>query len=215
MTQWFDKNSFRPPLSDKLADWNALTLVSGEECIRGQDVLDIGPAFGLDAIMFARLARRYVIVDNADDVLKWIHELAYDDRLIGGEAEIVKANACDMHFENEFDLVLDFGSIDNSGDHLAAYACAARALRHHGLLVTTYANRLVLTNEYSGDEGEQRIYPEMLGLYLREQGMWVRNRYRENQPRALMIAQKGWEPYNGWQWVKTGECTCPGKPSSV
>jgi len=206
MTTWWKNGPRRPPLGDKLVDWNTLVHVGGEEFIRGHDVLEIGPEYGLDAIMFAHQARRYVIIENADDVSAWIQHLQRSG-VIGRKTELRFVDAITLPFgDREFDLVLDFGTFDNTSDPLSCYREACRVLRHHGILVTTYANAQVLGPL---GEGEIRQDPDKLDQFLTDNGMWVRLRRNEKQARAAMIAQKGGEPHHGCEWYDTHVCTCP------
>lgn len=205
MKWWADGVPLRPALSDKLIDWASFVLIGGEEFIQHRNVLEIGPEYGLDTLWFSTKARNWTVVDNASDVLEWIASLS---RLTPG-INLIKADCRKLPFpENDFHLVIDFGSFDNSGDPFAAYGEAIRVLCRHGMLISTYANASVL-GQSPDPTKEIRIYPEMLRLFLKERGMWVRNRGNEDQPRAVMIAQKGGEPHDGCTWWDDNVCRCP------
>jgi SAM-dependent methyltransferase len=207
---WADGIPKRPTLSDKLVDWEAFVTVGGEEFIAGRDVLEIGPAYGLDTLWFSPKAQRWVVLDNAPDVMAWIAGLT---RLAPG-IELVKGDAQKLPFnEGEFHLVLDYGTFDNTGDPLTSYIEACRVLRHHGLLLSTYANEAVLG--VSSDPREVHVHPDRLALLLEARGMWIRYRKHVGMSRAVIVAQKGGEPFGGCGWWKTNVCTCPSKHPGV
>lgn len=205
MNWWADGIPQRPALSDKLVDWDAFVTVGGEEFIQKRRVLEIGPEYGLDTLWFAPKAGRWTVVDNAPDVLQWIAGMS---RLMPG-IELIKADCRKLPFpEGEFHLVIDFGSFDNSGDPFAAYSEATRVLCHHGMLLSTYANAAVL-GQHPDPTKEIRLYPDRLLDHLCERGMWIRHKARHDQARAVVVAQKGGEPYGTCTWWSTSVCTCP------
>lgn len=205
MNWWADGIPRRPALSDKLVDWNAFVYVGGEEFLHKWRVLEIGPEYGLDALMFSPKAKKWTVVDNAPDVLDWIASLS---RLMPG-IELVKADCRKLPFPDEdFHLVIDFGSFDNCGDPFAAYSEASRVLVHHGILLSTYANEVVLG--VSDDPAHEiRLHPNRLANFLMQHGMWIRHRERNDEARAVVIAQKGGEPHGPCTWWSNNVCTCP------
>jgi ubiquinone/menaquinone biosynthesis C-methylase UbiE len=193
----------RPTLSDKLVDWHAFVLVGGETFIKTRNVLEIGPSFGLDTIFFAPSAKRWTVLDNAPDVLAWI--AGHTHRLLPG-LDLVSGDARKLPFEDDtYQLVLDFGTFDNTGDPWACYAEAVRVLSRHGILITSYANLQVLGP--SDDKWEIRSAPGQLRRYLESMNMWVRYDERHDQARASMIAQK-FAPMKDCKWDTTGICGC-------
>jgi hypothetical protein len=208
LTWWKEGKPRRPTLSDKLADWNALALIGGQAFMKGRRVLDIGPEWGLDAIMFGDDGpAAYVCLECATDVVVHLDDMkrATDSKYI-----IMPGDARSMaqFKDGTFNLVLDFGSIDNCNGNLNAYIECCRVLSRHGIMITSYANAAVLGNGVSDDGSEARVQPQTLANFFTAEEMWVRGRFREDQARAVMIVQKGGEPQAPCQWNATNVCTC-------
>jgi len=206
---WADGVPRRPALSDKLADWEAFVLVGGQTFLKNRSVLEIGPEFGLDTLWFSGFAKRWVVLDNAPDVLEWIASLS---RMAPG-FELMKGDATKLPFRNgEFNLVLDFGTFDNTADPFAAYREACRVLSRHGILISTYANEIVLGK--SDDPHETRVHPTRLREHLEMLDMWVRWQDRHSQPRAVVIAQK-YAPQADCTWDVDNVCRCKAATKSL
>jgi SAM-dependent methyltransferase len=170
-----------PPLSDKLIDWRVLAAVGGTPFMAGRRVLELGPGFGLDALMFAGGAGLYVALDASAHVLAWVRRLA-------PAARCVRADVRALPFRpGAFDLVLDFSTIDNCADPAMAYCEAADTLNGAGVFVTTYANALIV----KAVDGEAPCEPAWLAQLLADNGLRLRYRSDEDGPRAAMAAQRG------------------------
>lgn len=199
---WADGIPRRPALSDKLADWEAFVLVGGQTFLKDRSVLEIGPEYGLDTVWFSGFAKRWTVLDNAPDVLSWIASLS---RMAPG-FDLIKGDACKLPFpDGEFQLVLDYGTFDNTADPFAAYREACRVLSRHGVLISTYANEAVLGK--SNDPHETRVHPDDLRDHLESLDMWVRWRDRHSQARAVVIAQK-YAPQAQCTWDSDNVCRC-------
>jgi SAM-dependent methyltransferase len=176
------------PAGDKAVDREALQLAGGLGVITGKRVLEIGPCYGLDARDFAPLAALYVVVDLDELVFEWLRGFAPRAAPILADARLLPCRGA------QFDTVLDFGSLDNTGHPEQGYEEACRVLRPGGVLVSTYGNAAVLGRgaarllppDYS--PGEFYSYPQELVWLLESQGLTVACRAHENQPRAIMVA---------------------------
>lgn len=170
-----------PTLSDKLADWEGLAMAGGESPIAGKRVLDVGPLYGVDALMFSTKAAPYIVLDSAPTVLEHVH-------LVAPSAECVRSDACvPWPFDDAtFDLVLDFSTFDDTKDPHFCYRQAARVLAPGGILVTSYANALVIAPTTWWTKQD----PDALAAHLEACGLRVFHRLREDQARAMMIADK-------------------------
>lgn len=127
-------------MSDKLVDWQTLAAAGGQTLLIDKDVVDAGPAWGVDALWMSPWARRYVALDSSARVLDHLR------RHMPKTVEIVESDLtmCWAVEPASFDLVLDFSSFDDSVDAPACYAQAARALRPGGVLVSTFGNSNVI-----------------------------------------------------------------------
>lgn len=171
-------------LSDKLFDWYVLSKAGGEALISERTVLDVGPGFGLDAMVFASMARRYIVLDVDDDVLHRVATLA-------PSAEIHKGDARAMPFgDGEFNLVIDFSTFDDTDDPLACYRHAIRVLAARGRLVTTFANGL-----FGKGVAQTSCRPDELMRFFESQGLLVLRRMNWDQPRAALVVRK--PPFDG------------------
>jgi SAM-dependent methyltransferase len=183
MTEWWrvDGVPDPPPLSDKLIDWRVLAAMGGTPFMAGRLVLDLGPGFGLDALMFAGGARLYVALDTSAHVLAWVRRLAPAACCVLADAQALPFRA------GAFDLVLDFSTIDNCTDPATAYCEAADVLNGAGVFVTTYANALIV----KAVDGESPCEPAWLAQLLADNGLRLRYRSNEDGARAAMVAQRG------------------------
>lgn len=174
-------------LGDKLADWDSLAKVGGTRWIVGKQVLDVGPGRALDVQLLSPEAGRYCVLDPDPEVLAWVKHVEPQVELYRGLAEA-------MPFPDEtFDLVLDFSSIDNCSEPMQCYREAFRVLKTHGLLLSSYANKAVLSDLL--DQHTQD--PDVLEKALEGMGFWRRWHERRNQARACIAAQKYGEPIRG------------------
>lgn len=181
MTHRDDWRPLAPPLSDKLTDWAGLADVGGEGLIHGKDVLDVGPLYGVDALVFASKAKSYTLLDYSEAVLEHCHNVEPLARLVRGDV-------CQpWPLESAgFDTVLDFSTFDDVEYPERAYAEAARVLRPGGSLVTSFANaRVVLppTDYQTQDPGD-------LERLLVSLGLEPRTVQRREQARAIIVAHK-------------------------
>jgi SAM-dependent methyltransferase len=171
-----------PSLSDKLADWGALADGGGDALIRDRDVLDVGPAYGVDAFVFSFYAKSYTVLDGYAKSLEQVARVA--PRSTGKLCDLRGAWPIES---SSFDLVIDFSTFDDSQDAPHCYREAARVLRQGGTLITSYANRASL-----GDHPHfETRWPGQLASLLLDLGLMPHHRSREDQPRAVMLATKG------------------------
>jgi SAM-dependent methyltransferase len=173
-----------PPLSDKLIDWRVLAAMGGTPFMAVRRVLELGPGFGLDALMFAGGARLYVVLDASAHVLAWVRRLAPAARCVLADVQALPFRA------GAFDLVLDFSTVDNCGEPMRAYREVVHVLTGApgtGVLITTYANALKVGMR----DGEFPQEPEYLAHTFAAFGLRIRYRSDEDGARAAMAAQKG------------------------
>lgn len=181
-----------PHLGDKLADWNLLRLAGGQELVIGKDVLELGPSFGVDLFCLAPYARTYTMLESSPEVLehlRFLHDrwiaLGHDIALVPYDLRkpLVFADA-------QFDLVIDFGTIDNVLGGLLPYREACRVLRPGGMLISTYASFDHFGEPYSACGDEHRFSAVELTETLIECGMEMLHRYDIDKPRAAVAARK-------------------------
>lgn len=180
MTDWVP----RPPnLSDKLVDWETLSIVGGEqELIVGKDVIDIGAEWGADALIFAAKAKTYVAADGSPLCIEHLRAR------LPKQATVTQ---CDLvtrwpWADATADTVLDFSSLDDSSNPRAGYLEALRVLRPNGILITSYANEDVVGpgSNYTASR------PVELADFMRRSGFRVLRRRNETGARAVMVVQK-------------------------
>lgn len=171
-----------PPAGDKAVDRWALASAGGPAILVDRRVLEIGPCYGVDAEEFAGIARPYVVVDIDELVIEWIRRFA--PRAVGlvGDARALPFAS------GVFDVVLDFGSLDNVGQPLLGYAEASRVLAPGGVLVTTYGNAAVLGPGDGVSETYLRPF-EVLEAFWAGGVEGVAGGNEEN-PRAFMVGRK-------------------------
>lgn len=183
-----------PPLGDKLADLETLAHLGGNAFIDGRDVLELGPARGVDALLLADRARSWTSVDMDPAVIAHVQRVAPD----------VRAMAVDLSqpwpfADGSFDLVIDFSTLDDvfaadgSGAALLGYAEASRVLREGGHLVGTYANRRAIAPEL----GLQTQDPAELAAFLATVGLGPIYETRHDFARAAIACVKG-PPGSRW-----------------
>jgi SAM-dependent methyltransferase len=162
-------------LSDKLADWQLFAVAGGEPLLKDARVLNLGPGYGLEEFVLARHAKEWIALDSS----LWVLERArvLEPKILTRVTMLPELPA-DL---GEFDLVLDFSTLDDIAEPLAGYRAVARLLRPGGRLVTTYANR---RKTQPGTE------PEDLAVAMASCGLDVLYRTYEDQARAGMIAQR-------------------------
>lgn len=181
-----------PHLGDKLIDWELLAKAGGMELLIDKDVLEFGPSYGIDLYMFGPYARSYTMIESAPDVLDHLQPLTklLNDR-DAAALTIVRnlQQPLDTFVGNSYDLVIDFGTVDNVLAGVAPYEEALRVLRPGGVLLTTYANQKVLGSKFSECGDEVRFDPGGLASWFSGYGdPFVR--IHEDQPRAGMAVRR-------------------------
>lgn len=185
-----------PHLGDKLVDWQLLAAAGGMELLIDKNVLEFGPSYGLDVYAFAPYAKSYVCVESAPDVLGHLDGLCHAIWLQTARINppvIIKHNLqlpIDKVADADYDLVIDFGTIDNVLAGYLPYREAARVLRPGGVLLTTYANWAHFKTDKSPSGDEVRLHPLELDHELRGMDLEPYVRLFEDQPRAAMAARK-------------------------
>lgn len=149
-------------MSDKLTDWNLLCAAGGQVLIDGKDVLDAGPAWGIDAFWLSWWARRWVTLDSSPNVLEHLR------RHMPKTVEIAWGELTERWpFDAaSFDTVLDFSSFDDSVHAGRCYAAAALVLRPGGVLLSTFGNANVIKDSrtYSGKQDPAEVVKTLQGL---------------------------------------------------
>jgi SAM-dependent methyltransferase len=171
-----------PPLSDKILDWDVLAKAGGEDLIRDRWVVDCGPLWGVEALMFAEKAQRYVVLDSSDGILDHVQRVAPRARV--HHQDLTKH--WDLLSDGVYGLVLDFSTFDDTSAPMACYAEAARVLRFGGRLITTYANADILGRQ----EEYATHHPQALSDALNAIGFDVAWRGYETHTRAAMICER-------------------------
>lgn len=185
-----------PHLGDKLVDWQLLAAAGGMELLIDKNVLELGPSYGLDVYAFTPYAKSYVVVESAPDVLAHLESLRHAVWLQTARVNppvIIKHNLqlpIDKVADGGYDLVIDFGTIDNVLGGYLPYREAARVLKPGGVLLTTYANWAHFKTDKSPSGDEVRLHPEELAHELSTMDLEVYVRLFEDQPRAAMAARK-------------------------
>lgn len=181
-----------PHLSDKLIDWRLIENAGGQEIFTGKNVIDFGPSFGLDMITWSFFTKSYTVVDSDPDVLQHIKALSH----LFCERNI---HVCDHNLRDglkfyddaTFDVVIDFGTVDNLINGYEPYREAWRILRPGGTLLTTYANLDYFKQPISDCGDEHRFSPFALlnELFIPLGGRFV-TQSGLDQPRAGLVVQK-------------------------
>ena len=175
-----------PPLSDKLADWHALAMVGGEALTRDRDVLDVGPAFAVDAMLLSPYAKSYTVIDSQVAVLAQACRVG--TRIIARRGDITQRWPFDGA---SFDTIIDFSTFDDTADPVHCYCEAARVLRPSGVLLTSYANAII-PEAVRAVAGYKTQSPNDLRRMLEAVGFMPGMRgFTEDKPRATLIAIKG------------------------
>lgn len=181
-----------PYLGDKLADWNLLRQAGGQELVIGKDVLELGPSFGVDLFCLAPYAKSYTMIESSPEVLDHLRFVVDRWRALGHDVNLVDANL--QHplafADATFDLVIDFGTIDNVIAGYAPYREACRVLRPGGMLISTYASRDHFGTAMSDCGDEHRFFAREMRECLRREGMEIVQQYNVDQPRAAIAARK-------------------------
>lgn len=177
-----------PCLADKLIDWQLLAM-QGQGIFTDRDVIEFGPSFGIDLLMFGPSTRSYVVVESDPSVLAHLRKL----EAVMENVSVLQANLRYSLLgvaDASFDVVLDFGTIDNVGSDVP-YQEAYRILRKGGLLLSTYANLRCFNGARTSPSGDEvRRDPWELREFLVGMGMQVLGTIGETQIRAGIIARK-------------------------
>ncbi len=179
-----------PHLSDKLSDWRLIELAGGQTIFNGKDVIDFGPSYGLDMITWSYFTRSYTVIESAPDVLEHIMPMRnlFPERNIKiVDHNLQEAILCDAE---SFDVVIDFGTIDNvmAGD--SPFIDAMRILRVGGLLLSTFANYDHFGMPFSSSLDEHRFVPADLIARLTGLGGKVVITTGLDHPRAGLVMRK-------------------------
>lgn len=184
-------------LSDKLVDWGALSDMGGEALFSGQNVVEIGPGCGVDAMAFAGSASVWTCLDIDEDVLRHAKSVAgWDDAAVTTARVDVSGPWWDARIHlnmpppGQADIVLDFSSFDDTGDPMACYTEAWKALRVGGRLLTSFANGDVVSEEQARAGGYVATRPLVLACWLERLGMRVDRLWHPDGARAVMLATK-------------------------
>lgn len=180
-----------PHLSDKLIDWRLIENAGGQTLFDGKDVIDFGPSFGLDMITWSFFTRSYTVVESAPDVLAHIWKLKnlFRER----DISIVEHNLqkpLTFFGDESFDIVIDFGTVDNLISEMEPYREAWRLLRPGGYLFTTYANLRYFKTPISHARDEHRFDPTALLDFFSELGARYLTHSGDDQPRAGLVVRK-------------------------
>lgn len=168
-----------PTLSDKLADWQVLADGGGDALFVGKDVVDVGPLFGLEGLLYAGRAKTYVALDCSEAIL--LRQAPLVERRC---ADITKAPW--PFADASVDTVLDLSTFDDTAEPMVCYAEAARVLRPGGHLITAFANATVVppTPEWTSQD------PYHLAVTLEGMGFGNMRGWRFDQARAHVIAER-------------------------
>lgn len=181
-----------PYLGDKLADWNLLRQAGGQELVIGKDVLELGPSFGVDLFCLAPYAKSYTMIESSPQVLDHLRFVVDRWQALGHDVALIQANLQHplVFADATFDLIIDFGTIDNVIAGLEPYREACRVLRPGGVLLSTYASRDHFGTAMSDCGDEHRFYAREIKSLLKDQHMDVFCHYNVDQPRAAIAARK-------------------------
>lgn len=187
-----------PYLSDKLADLQLLAVAGGQQLIQGKTVLEFGPSYGVELYYLAPITQIYVVVDTAPDVIEHVRPIIdlHNSRKMC--ATLLEHNLQkplpfrDATVEMGYDVVLDFGTIDNVLATPAAlpYEEAIRVLKPGGTFITSYANFDYFKDRKSPSGDEYRFAPAELAALFLKLGCDVVHRQGNDQPRAGMVVRK-------------------------
>lgn len=181
-----------PYLADKLTDWELLARAGGQPLMIDKDVLELGPSYGIDLMMWAPYARSYTMLDSAQDVHAHLAPLLATQRRWGRSVNLIDHNM-QQPFPlpaNAFDVVIDFGTIDNVLADTRPFHEALRVLKPGGVLLSTYANRDVFVESTSPSGDEIRFRPGALTAELLTAGSALVAVFGEDQPRAGVAVRK-------------------------
>lgn len=180
-----------PHLSDKLIDWRLIENAGGQNILTGKDVIDFGPSFGLDMITWSFFTKSYTVVESAPDVLMHIRKMKA--LFLERDIAIVEANLQEplvFYPDGSFDVVIDFGTIDNLIRSYGPYHEAWRLLRSGGVLFTTFANLQHFGTPISECGDEHRFDPTNLREMFLSWGAKYITHSGDDQPRAGLVVRK-------------------------
>lgn len=180
-----------PHLSDKLIDWRLIENAGGQELLTGKDVIDFGPSYGLDMITWSFFTKSYTVVESAPDVL--VHIRALKSLLRERDITIVEwdlQKPLEFYTGGSFDVVIDFGTIDNLIKGYEPFFEAWRLLRPGGYLFTTYANLRYFKQPISDCGDEHRFDPQALREALLSMGGTYITHSGDDQGRAGLVMRK-------------------------
>ena len=180
-----------PHLSDKLVDWRLLEQAGGQALVIEKQILELGPSYGLDLMMWAPWAKHYTMLDSDPTVHAHLTPMI---ELFAGKRDVTLLR---HNMQQPFaaalapvDLVIDFGTVDNVLAGFLPYEESIKLLAPKGVLVTTYANRAFFQEDKSPSGDEQRFEPQQLVQLFTQNGCEVYIRMNEDQARAGMAVRK-------------------------
>lgn len=140
--QWYSSAYLATPAISKSFDWS---LVDFGTMILNRDVLNQGPAYCLDEIMYAPSAKSWTAIDFTPEVLEVCRSIAASygfRKLCPRIIDFAEGDFRSMPFgADRFDTLLDFSSSDHVRDRRDLVRSEAfRVLRPGGVYIVTYAN---------------------------------------------------------------------------
>lgn len=175
----------RPPsFGDKIDDWTALALEGGDELVAGKRVIECGPEWGVESLIFATKAKWWVGVDSSPLVIDHLHGRSIPNLAVF----IADLTAPWVFAPSEADLILDLSTFDDSANPMACYDNAARALAPGGVLITSFANADVIPQ---GTVPYKLQSPRALADYMVEKhGLVLRTIRNADRARAVVSLER-------------------------
>lgn len=139
MVNFWTKDIGRTNYISKIKDYKLIH--AGD--IEGKIVLNCGPFFPIDEILFSSFANKWCAVDNSVNVINGINKIVTFLKL-----SKVETNLCDLrkltYKDNYFDIILSFSTIDHIQDEsgrLASIKEIYRVLKPGGIFIITVPSK--------------------------------------------------------------------------